>query len=173
MAHDLDPGIFKAYDIRGVVDRNLTRDAVQAIGAALGTEARERGVREIAVGRDGRLSGPMLRDALIAGIRGAGVDAVDIGLAATPTLYFATYHLNTGSGVAITGSHNPPEYNGLKIVLAGEAMHGEGLQRLHRRIVEGRLHVAERRACCAASMCGRPTSIASSATCAWRGRCAW
>ena len=143
MVHDLDPGIFKAYDIRGVVDRSLTRDAVQAVGAALGTEARERGVREIAVGRDGRLSGPMLRDALIAGIRSAGVDAVDIGLAATPTLYFATYHLNTGSGVAITGSHNPPEYNGLKIVLAGEAMYGEGLQRLHRRIVEGRLHVAE------------------------------
>ncbi len=142
MAHDLDPGIFKAYDIRGVVDRNLTREVVQAIGAALGSEARERGVREIAVGRDGRLSGPMLRDALIAGIRSAGVDAVDIGLVPTPTLYFATYHLNTGSGVAITGSHNPPEYNGLKIVLAGEAMYGEALQRLHRRIVEGRLHVA-------------------------------
>ncbi len=144
MAHDLDPGIFKAYDIRGIVDRNLTPDAVRAIGAALGTEARERGLREIAVGRDGRLSGPSLRDALISGIRSAGVDAADIGLAATPTLYFATYYLNTGSGVAITGSHNPPEYNGLKIVLGGEAMYGEGLQQLYRRIVEGRLHVAEK-----------------------------
>lgn len=143
MVHDLDPGIFKAYDIRGVVDRNLTPEAVRAIGAALGTEARERGVREIAVGRDGRLSGPMLEEALIAGIRSAGVGAVDIGLAATPMLYFATYHLSTGSGVAITGSHNPPEYNGLKIVLAGEAMYGEGLQQLYRRIVDGRLHVAD------------------------------
>ncbi len=132
----IDPGLFKAYDIRGVVERNLTRGAVRAIGAALGAQAHERAVREIAVGRDGRLSGPWLRDALIDGIRSAGIDVVDIGQVTTPMLYFATYHLQTGSGVEITGSHNPPEYNGLKIVLAGEALYGEDLQRLlpaHRR----------------------------------------
>ncbi len=135
----IDPGLFKAYDIRGVVERNLTRAAAQAIGAALGSEGLERGVQEIAVGRDGRLSGPWLRDALIEGIRSTGVNVVDIGLVATPMLYFATYHLHTGSGVEITGSHNPPEYNGLKIVLAGEALYGEGLQGLYRRIVAGHL----------------------------------
>lgn len=135
----VEAGLFKAYDIRGVVERDLTRDAARAIGAALGSEAVDRNVREIAVGRDGRLSGPWLRDALIEGIRGAGVGVVDIGQVATPMLYFATHHLGTGSGVEITGSHNPPEYNGLKIVLAGEALHGEGLKRLHRRIEAGEL----------------------------------
>jgi phosphomannomutase/phosphoglucomutase len=131
----VDANLFKAYDIRGVVERGLSRDAARAIGAALGSEARGRGVAEIAVGRDGRLSGPWLRDALIEGIRGTGVAVVDIGQVATPMLYFATYHLGTGSGVEITGSHNPPEYNGMKLVLAGEALYGEGLQRLYRRIV--------------------------------------
>jgi phosphomannomutase/phosphoglucomutase len=138
-AAGIDPGLFKAYDIRGVVERNLTRDAARAIGAALGSEALERAMREIAVGRDGRLSGPWLRDALIEGIRSTGVNVVDIGQVATPMLYFATYHLGTHSGVEITGSHNPPEYNGLKMVLAGEALYGEGLQALYRRIVTGRL----------------------------------
>jgi phosphomannomutase/phosphoglucomutase len=136
---DIDPGLFKAYDIRGVVERNLTVAAARAIGAALGSEALDRSVAEIAVGRDGRLSGPWLRDALIEGIRGTGVNVVDVGMVATPMLYFATYHLKTTSGVEITGSHNPPEYNGLKIVLAGEALYGEGLQALYRRIVAGRL----------------------------------
>lgn len=136
---DVDAGLFKAYDIRGVVERNLTREAVRAIGAALGSEGLVRGVREIAVGRDGRLSGPWLRDALIAGIRSTGVGVVDIGQVATPMLYFATYHLENGSGVEITGSHNPPEYNGLKVVLAGEALYGEGLQKLYQRIRSGEL----------------------------------
>lgn len=135
----IDPGIFKAYDIRGVVDRSLTRDAVRAIGAALGSEAIARKVAEITVGRDGRLSGPALRDALIEGIRSTGVAVADIGQVATPMLYFATYHLQNGSGVEITGSHNPPEYNGLKIVLAGEALYGDGLQGLRRRIAAGDL----------------------------------
>ncbi len=138
----IDPGLFKAYDIRGVVERNLTGAAARAIGAALGSEALERGVREIAVGRDGRLSGPWLRDALVEGIRSTGVGVADIGQAATPMLYFATYHLQNGSGVEITGSHNPPEYNGLKIVLAGETLYGDGLQGLYQRIVAGRLVAA-------------------------------
>jgi phosphomannomutase/phosphoglucomutase len=139
MTLSIDPSIFKAYDVRGVVDRSLTRDAARAIGAALGSEARTLAVREIAVGRDGRLSGPALRDALIEGIRSTGCAAVDVGMVATPMLYFATHHLGTGSGVSITGSHNPPEYNGMKLMLAGQAMYGEGLQALRARIERGDL----------------------------------
>jgi phosphomannomutase/phosphoglucomutase len=142
MKVSIDPSIFKAYDVRGIVDRTLTREVARATGAALASEARTQGVREIAVGRDGRLSGPMLRDALIEGIRSAGIGVVDVGMVTTPMLYFATYHLQTGSGVSITGSHNPPEYNGMKFVLAGQAMYGEGLQRLRRRIEAGDLHRA-------------------------------
>ncbi|HEX4583499.1 MAG TPA: phosphomannomutase/phosphoglucomutase [Burkholderiaceae bacterium] len=134
MNPSIDPSIFKAYDVRGVVDRSLTVEAASAIGAALGSEADARHVREIAVGRDGRLSGPALRDALIRGIRSTGCGVVDVGMVATPMLYFATYRLETGSGVSITGSHNPPEYNGMKFVLDGQAMYGEGLQALRRRI---------------------------------------
>ena len=135
----IDPGIFKAYDIRGIVDKTLTVDAVRAIGTALGSEGAAHGVREICVGRDGRLSGPKLRDALIDGIRSAGVGVVDIGMVATPMLYFATHHLGTQSGVEITGSHNPPDYNGLKMVLAGDTLHGEAIQKLRQRIAEGDL----------------------------------
>jgi phosphomannomutase/phosphoglucomutase len=130
----VDTSIFKAYDIRGIVDRSLTPQAVRSIGAAVGSEAAARGLRTITVGRDGRLSGPALRDALIDGLRSTGTDVIDIGMVATPMLYFATFHLGTQSGVEITGSHNPPEYNGLKMVLGGDALYGEGLQRLRRRI---------------------------------------
>ena len=133
-AGTLDPGIFKAYDIRGVVGRSLTEDAARAIGAALASEALLRGETQVAIGRDGRLSGPMLSAALSDGVRSTGAGVIDIGCVPTPTLYFATHHLTTRTGIEITGSHNPPEYNGLKIVLAGESLHGEGLQRLRRRI---------------------------------------
>ncbi|MSQ60143.1 MAG: phosphomannomutase/phosphoglucomutase [Betaproteobacteria bacterium] len=126
--------IFKAYDIRGVVGKSLTISAASLIGRALGSEGRARGVTEIAVGRDGRLSGPELVQALSGGIREAGVDVVDIGMVATPMLYFATHHLGTGSGVMVTGSHNPPDYNGFKMVLAGETLSGETIQKLRRRI---------------------------------------
>ncbi len=138
----IDPALFKAYDIRGVVQRSLTPEAVRAIGAALGTEAADCGMRAMVVGRDGRLSGPALRDALIDGLRSTGTDVIDIGCVATPLLYYATHELGTQSGVEITGSHNPPEYNGLKLVLAGDALHGEGLQRLRRRIEKGELRRA-------------------------------
>ena len=130
----IDPSIFKAYDVRGIVDRTLTEDAARAIGAAYGSEARERGVREVAVGRDGRLSGPRLSSSLIEGIRSTGTAVADIGMVATPMLYFATFKLGTGSGIEITGSHNPPEYNGLKMMLAGDPLYGDGLQRLRQRI---------------------------------------
>ncbi|MDA8094977.1 MAG: phosphomannomutase/phosphoglucomutase [Betaproteobacteria bacterium] len=131
--------IFKAYDIRGVVGHTLTPAIVEAIGHALGSEARARDQRTVVVGRDGRLSGPELSAALARGIQAAGVDVVDIGLVATPMVYFATFHLATGCGVMVTGSHNPPDYNGLKLMLSGEALSGQAIQDLRTRIEDGRL----------------------------------
>ena len=133
------PEIFKAYDIRGIVDKTLTAQAVQAIGHALGSEAVARGVKAIAVGRDGRLSGPELAGALADGIRAAGVDVIDVGCVPTPLTYFAAYHLNTHSCVSVTGSHTPPDYNGLKMVLGGQTLFGDLIQDLRRRIIEGDL----------------------------------
>jgi phosphomannomutase / phosphoglucomutase len=130
------PEIFKAYDIRGIVDRTLTEDAADVIGRALATLGRRKGVTRFVVGRDGRLSGPKLCAALAAGLNAAGVDVVDIGVVATPMVYFATHHYATGSGVMVTGSHNPPEYNGLKMMIAGETLAAEAIQDL-RRLVEG------------------------------------
>jgi len=130
----IDPSIFKAYDIRGIVDRTLTEDGARAIGAAFGSEASASGVKEVAVGRDGRLSGPRLATALIEGIRSTGTAVIDIGMVATPMLYFATFELGTRTGIEITGSHNPPEYNGMKMTLAGDPLYGDGLQKLRQRI---------------------------------------
>jgi phosphomannomutase/phosphoglucomutase len=132
--------IFKAYDIRGIVDRTLTPDYVRAIGRAIGSEARDRGVTAIAIGRDGRLSGPALAEALASGIQAAGVDVIDVGRVATPMLYFAAYELGTASGVMVTGSHNPPDYNGLKMMLAGETLAGEAIQSLRARLETETLH---------------------------------
>lgn len=126
--------IFKAYDIRGIVGKTFTPEIVEAIGHALGSEARARQQKTIAIGRDGRLSGPMLAEALARGIRKAGVDVVDVGLVATPMLYFATHELGTQSGVMVTGSHNPPDYNGLKMVLGGETLSGAQIQALRERL---------------------------------------
>jgi phosphomannomutase / phosphoglucomutase len=131
--------IFKAYDIRGVVETALTPAAVRAVGSALGSEAVERGIDAICIGRDGRLSGPLLRDALEDGIASTGTAVIDVGMIPTPVLYFSTVHLGTGSGVEITGSHNPPEYNGLKLMLGGDTLHGDGIQALRARIDQGRL----------------------------------
>ena len=140
-----DSSLFKAYDIRGIVDRTLTQSAVRAIGSALGSLALQSAVSTIAVGRDGRLSGPMLRDALTDGITSTGVNVIDIGMVPTPVLYFATHQLNTGSGVSITGSHNPPEYNGLKMMMAGATLHGDGIQALRQRLEQGRVVTAAQR----------------------------
>lgn len=133
---DLDAAIFRAYDIRGIVGQGLSSAVARQIGLAIGSEARDRGLDEIVVGRDGRLSGPELSAALISGLRATGINVIDIGPAATPLVYFACYHLNTGSGVAITGSHNPADYNGFKIVLGGETLAEQAIQDLHARIVE-------------------------------------
>ena len=131
---DVDASIFRAYDIRGVVGDTLTQGVARLIGRAIGSEARDRGLSEIVVGRDGRLSGPDLVAALIAGLRSTGIDVIDIGAAPTPVTYYAGYHLRTGSGISVTGSHNPPDYNGFKIVLGGETLSEDAIQNLHRRI---------------------------------------
>jgi phosphomannomutase len=129
------PEIFKAYDVRGIVDKTLTESAAEQIGRALGTLGARKNVRKFVVGRDGRLSGPRLAAALTRGLTAAGMDVVDIGVVATPMVYFATYHFDTGSGVMVTGSHNPPEYNGLKMMVAGDTLSGETIQEL-RKICE-------------------------------------
>lgn len=131
--------IFKAYDIRGVVGRTLTVPIVTAIGHAIGSEALARGVSHIVVARDGRLSGPELLQALARGIVAAGCDVIDVGRVPTPALYFAAHHLKTYSGVMVTGSHNPPEYNGLKIVVGGETFSGAAIQALRQRILDNDL----------------------------------
>jgi phosphomannomutase/phosphoglucomutase len=130
------PEIFKAYDIRGIVDKTLTEPATEAIGRGLGTVAAGKGVKRFVVGRDGRLSGPKLVAALTRGLTATGMDVIDIGVVATPMVYFGTYLFETGSGVMVTGSHNPPEYNGLKMMVAGETLAAESIQDL-RRLVEG------------------------------------
>ncbi len=133
------PEIFKAYDIRGIVDKTLTVESVKSIGRAIGSEARARKVKTVVVGRDGRLSGPELSGALMQGMCAAGVDVVDIGMVPTPLGYFAAHHLKTGSAVMVTGSHNPPDYNGFKIMLAGDTLHSTAITALRTRLVEGRL----------------------------------
>ena len=131
--------IFRTYDIRGIVGRTLTPAIVREIGRALGALGRERGAPTFALGRDGRLSGPELSAALTEGLLSAGADAIDIGMAPTPVAYFAAHHLGCGSCVAITGSHNPPDYNGLKMVIAGGTLWGEDVQELRRSIETGKL----------------------------------
>lgn len=137
MNDPISPVIFKAYDVRGIVDDTLTEAAVRAIGQAMGLAAADRGVSEVVVGRDGRLSGPRLVDALSEGFMDAGIDVIDIGAVTTPIVYFAAFELGSGTGVAVTGSHNPPEYNGLKMMIAGEALYGEAIQSLRRNIESG------------------------------------
>jgi len=129
-----DSGIFRAYDIRGVVGRSLSADVVRRIGLAIGSEAYDRGQQTLCVGCDGRSSSPELLAALIEGLRESGRDVIDVGRVPTPVLYFATYYLETGSGVMITGSHNPPEYNGLKMMLGGDTLFGDDIQALRARI---------------------------------------
>lgn len=126
--------IFKAYDIRGIVGDTLTPAIACDIGRAIGSEAYERGQQSIVVARDGRLSGPRIIENLIKGLRETGRDVIDIGMVPTPVLYFATQHLNTGSGIMVTGSHNPPDYNGFKMVLGNETLSGDAIQGLRQRI---------------------------------------
>ena len=138
-ASRLPARIFRAYDIRGIVGDSLTPNIVRRIGGAIGAEAHCRGVQTLVVGRDGRHSSPELLAALLQGLRDSARDVVDVGQVPTPVLYFAAAHLETGSGVMVTGSHNPSDYNGLKIMLAGETLHSDAIQDLRRRIEENDL----------------------------------
>ncbi len=133
--------IFKAYDIRGIVGKSLTPAVVRAVGQALGSLALDRGRDTFAIGRDGRLSGPELLAALSDGIRAAGANVIDLGMVATPMTYFAAHHLDTGCSVMVTGSHNPPDYNGLKMVVAGDTLSGDDIQALRARVEDGMLRV--------------------------------
>jgi phosphomannomutase / phosphoglucomutase len=136
---NLPPEIFKAYDIRGVVGKSLTPPIVRAIGRALGSLAQERGRDTMVVGRDGRLSGPELSAAVAEGIRASGTNVIDVGMVTTPMTYFAAHHLDTQSSVMVTGSHNPPDYNGLKMVVDGTTLSGADIQGLRERIDGDRL----------------------------------
>jgi len=139
MSLTLPPEIFKAYDIRGVVGRTLTPAIVGAVGQALGSLALEHGRDTLVVGRDGRLSGPELAAAVADGIRASGANVIDVGMVATPMTYFAAHDLGTQSSVMVTGSHNPPDYNGLKMVIDGDTLSGDGIQAVRARIEAGRL----------------------------------
>ncbi|MEM1433388.1 MAG: phosphomannomutase/phosphoglucomutase [Pseudomonadota bacterium] len=138
-AVQLDPDIFRAYDIRGIVNQNLSEDVVYWIGRAFAAEAAEENVSRTVVARDGRLSSPALAKALAQGLTDGGLDVTDIGQVPTPMLYFATHSLNTGTGIMVTGSHNPPDYNGLKMVLGGETLAEARILRLHQRIERNEL----------------------------------
>ena len=129
--------IFRAYDIRGIVDDSLTEDGVTSIGCALGSEAQDCGQQNVIIARDGRSTSPRLSAALAKGLQQSGCNVVDIGMVPTPVLYFATHFLDTSTGVMVTGSHNPPEYNGLKMVVNAETLSGERIQRLRERIEKG------------------------------------
>ena len=131
--------IFRAYDIRGVVGSTLNSGVAHQIGRAVGSAALDRGQQAVVIARDGRLSGPQMLESLAGGLQGSGRDVVNIGLVPTPVLYFATHHLGAASGVMVTGSHNPPDYNGFKIVLDGEALSGQAIQGLYQRLEAGDL----------------------------------
>ncbi len=140
----IDASIFKAYDIRGVVDRTLTEDAVRAIGRVLGTLAVEAGAPSFCVARDGRVSGERLLGALIEGVASTGIRVLNAGAVPTPVLYYATKHFGNGTGVAVTGSHNPPEWNGLKMMVAGVTLFADKIQDIRARAEREDWIVAER-----------------------------
>ena len=135
--------IFRAYDIRGIVETALTPDTVQLIGQAFATEALSQNQKTVVIGRDGRLSSPELAQRLSQGLRAGGCDVIDIGMVPTPVLYYATHKLKTGTGIMVTGSHNPPQYNGLKMLIAGNTLYGDGIKALYQMIVEDRVNNGE------------------------------
>jgi len=131
---ELTPGIFRAYDIRGVIDKTLDSGVAKNVGQAVGTLAQERNAGPVVVARDGRLSGPYLMKGMIEGILSTGCDVLDIGAVPTGVLYYAAFEMGAGSGVMITGSHNPPDYNGFKIMIGGDTLHGEEISNIYKRI---------------------------------------
>ena len=142
MTHPIPASIFRAYDIRGIYNETLTDAWAYEIGRAIGSEVQAQGQTAIAIGRDGRLSGPALLQALSEGVQSTGCTVVNVGLVPTPVLYFATHHIEgLNSGVMLTGSHNPGNYNGFKIVIDGVTLSGERIQALHRRIAVSYTHL--------------------------------
>lgn len=135
---EINPSIFRAYDIRGIVGETLTASDVYLIGKAVGSLALESGETRVSIARDGRISGPLLLNALSEGILSTGCDVSNLGVAPTPLLYYSTFILPTRSGIMLTGSHNPPDYNGLKIVVDGKTLGEAGIQGLYQRIIEKR-----------------------------------
>jgi len=138
MSH-INPAMFKMYDVRGIVSTDLTPDVVRQIGQAFGSESLAQNCKEVCIGRDGRLHSEMLSQALAEGLQAAGCDVIDVGMVPTPVLYFATHHLNTGTGIMVTGSHNPPEYNGLKMSMATKTLYGDDITALLTRIQNNNL----------------------------------
>ena len=134
---NIDQGIFRAYDIRGIVGKSLNAELVHDIGLAIGSESRDHGEDTICVARDGRLSGPSLHQALIEGLMASGCKVKDCGMVPTPVLYFATHTTGATSGVMLTGSHNPKDHNGLKIVIGNSSLTGDAIMRLYWRIRMG------------------------------------
>jgi phosphomannomutase/phosphoglucomutase len=132
----LSKSIFKAYDIRGIIGKTLDADVAYSIGQAFGSAALAKGEKTVVIGRDGRLSGPELTSALAKGLQSTGINVIDLGVVATPMVYFATNVLDANSGIMVTGSHNPPDYNGFKMVLAGEAIYGDTILALYDAILK-------------------------------------
>ena len=137
---NLNPAIFKMYDIRGIVATDLTPDTVRLVGQAFATECQKQNVKEVCIGRDGRLHSKELSVALSEGLNAGGCDVIDVGMVPTPVLYFATHHLKTGTGIMVTGSHNPPEYNGLKMSMAGKTLYGDDITAFYNAIEAGDLN---------------------------------
>ena len=135
--------IFREYDIRGIADVDLTTEGVTGLGCALGTFLRRRGATRVMLGRDVRLSGPRLRDALRNGLTSVGCDVLDLEMVPTPVLYFSVYHFKADAGVMITGSHNPPDYNGFKTMLGHGTIHGQEIQEVYRHLIESDFEVGE------------------------------
>ena len=142
-SHPFPYSSFKAYDIRGVVPTALNPDFARELGRGLAARAHAAGVTTMVVGRDGRLSSPELAGALQEGMRQGGIDTIDVGQVPTPLVYFAAYTLQTGSGVAVTGSHNPPEYNGFKMMMGGSTLHGDAILALRDEVAASPKHAAK------------------------------
>ena len=136
---DINPKIFREYDIRGIVDKDLTLEFVEYLGRGVGTYFREHGKRRVALGRDARLSSPAYAEAVTRGLLSTGCSVVDIGMVPTPLLYFAVFYKKNEAAVMITGSHNPPEYNGFKMMVGEETLYGETIQQVYRLLKDGKI----------------------------------
>jgi phosphomannomutase len=137
MTHRFNPTILREYDIRGIVGSTLTEADAYALGRTFGSQSRDEGARRIAVGRDGRTHSGMLEAALIRGLNEAGIDVLLVGQGPSPMLYFATHYLDVDGGIQVTGSHNPADYNGFKLLLKGRSVFGQEIQAIGRRAASG------------------------------------